>query len=122
MFGSSEVWLIQSVAGIQPHPEAKGFDKVLVKPSPPSQMQHASGQFQTSRGLIETSWARKAGGGLTLNTTIPPNVRATVHVPSSSGSVRDAESLQLLHGRRERSSVVLEVGSGEWSFEADFDQ
>ena len=85
-------------------------------------MQHASGQFQTPRGLIETSWARKAGGGLTLNTTIPPNVRATVHVPSSSGSVRDAESLQLLHGRRERSSVVLEVGSGEWSFEADFDQ
>lgn len=28
MFASSEVWLMQSVAGIQPHPAAKGFDKV----------------------------------------------------------------------------------------------
>ena len=41
MFGSSEVWLLQSVAGIQPHPAAKGFDNVLIKPAPPSQLTHA---------------------------------------------------------------------------------
>ena len=34
MFGSSEVWLMQSVLGIQPHPAARGMDRVLIKPSP----------------------------------------------------------------------------------------
>ena len=38
MFASSEVWLLQSVAGIQPHPAANGMDHVLIKPSPPSQV------------------------------------------------------------------------------------
>ena len=55
MFGSSEVWLIQSVGGIQPHPAAKGFDKVLIKPSPPTKLQHATTSYETVRGVISTS-------------------------------------------------------------------
>ena len=127
MFGSSEVWLLQSVAGIQPHPAAKGMDKVLIKPSPPSQLGHASGSFQTPRGLITTMWQRKPANAqegrntLTLTFTIPPNIMATVHIPSLTGRVRDTDSLELVvNGRREDSSVVVERGSGEWSFEADF--
>ena len=73
----------------------------------------------------------------------PPNVAATVHVPTVSGRVRDAETgllllvcphahLQIvqlplsaspvatLQGRRESGSMVVEVGSGDWTFEADF--
>ena len=61
MFGSSEVWLIQSVLGIQPHPAAKGFDKVLIKPKPPRKLRHASGDYRTVRGVVSVAWAR---GGL----------------------------------------------------------
>ena len=117
MFGSSEVWLIQSVLGIQPHPAAKGFDKVLIKPAPPSQLEHASGSFQTPRGLIEVSWERKAGGGFTLKTTIPPNVQATVHVPSKPGtSVSEAATTEELGGRRIPGALALEIGSGAHEF------
>merc|ERR1712050_515658 len=52
MFASSEVWLLQSVGGIQPHPSAKGMHHVLIKPSPPSALQHASASFETPRGTI----------------------------------------------------------------------
>ena len=163
MFGSSEVWLLQSVAGIQPHPSAKGMHHVLIKPSPPSrkytrnlpllvmfrplserlrvslELEHASGSFQTPRGKIETSWERKSGGGFTLKTSIPPNVIATVrfydtyvvafgyvldvlwnlaqvHVPSRTGGTV-MESGNVLEGaRQEEGSVVLEIGSGEYTF------
>merc|ERR1712028_102379 len=56
MFASSEVWLLQSVAGIQPHPSARGMDHVLIKPSPPSSLERADGSFDTPRGRISTSW------------------------------------------------------------------
>ena len=55
MFASSEVWLLQSVAGIQPHPAAKGFDKVLIKPNPPAKLSHASGVYETVRGRTSSS-------------------------------------------------------------------
>eukprot|EP00729_Bicosta_minor_P015712 gene15712-27472_t len=107
MFASSEVWLLQSVGGIQPHPAAKGFDKVLIKPSPPSQLEHAEATYNTVRGLIKTKWTKTGGlglaavddaattsaaGGITLEMTIPPNVAATVHIPTVTGRVEEASS------------------------------
>ena len=134
MFGSSEVWLLQSVGGIQPHPAARGMSHVLIKPSPPSQLTHASTSFATPRGTISTSWSR-AGGKLSLQTTIPPNVKATVHVPSRAGTAVLESGQVMLGGRRveqegghvqqdlgeaearaARGAVVFELGSGEYSF------
>eukprot|EP00041_Stephanoeca_diplocostata_P037610 m.1430057 g.1430057 ORF g.1430057 m.1430057 type:complete len:1055 (+) comp25071_c0_seq3:71-3235(+) len=138
MFASSEVWLIQSVAGIQPHPAANGFDHVLIKPGPPRQLNHASGTYATHRGIVAVSWAREtdgAGGARTfaLNVTIPPNMVATVHVPHMAGAVvfehgpgdTGPDAWQRLERRRfhtvsARSGVydadVLTVGSGVHRF------
>lgn len=128
-FASSEVWLIQSLGGIQPHPSAKGFNKVLIKPSPPSQLQHATTSFETVRGVIKTAWS-KSGSTYILNVTVPPNVVATVHVPCKQVSAAAAalaltplvtESGRALEGgRREDNSVVFEVGSGEYHFESEY--
>lgn len=123
-FASSEVWLIQSLGGIQPHPSAKGFDKVLIKPSPPSQLQHATTSYETVRGVIKTAWS-KSGGKIHLDVTVPPNVVATVHVPSKAAALVPTplvmESSRALEGgRREANSVVFEVGSGEYHFESEY--
>merc|ERR1711865_614560 len=100
MFASSEVWLLQSVAGIQPHPAAKGFDKVLIKPSPPSQLSHAEATYHTVRGRIETKWISEQGR-ITLTVKIPPNVVATVHIPTTSGHVQEAAKPgKLVTGRK----------------------
>jgi len=119
MFASSEVWLLQSVAGIQPHPAARGFDRVLIKPSPPAKLGHASGSYDTVRGRITTSWTRAAGtGAVTLKVTVPPNVRATVHVPAGAEQGVAEGGAVLQGGRREAGSVVFEVGSGDYEFVA----
>ena len=84
MFASSEVWLLQSVAGIQPHPAAKGMSHVLIKPSPPSQLEWCEAAFSTPRGRAAVSW-RRDGADLHLNVSVPPNVLATIHVPGKGG-------------------------------------
>ena len=119
MFASSEVWLMQSVAGIQPHPAARGFDQVLIKPSPPAKLDHAAGSYDTVRGRVTTAWTRGAAdAGLTLKVTVPPNVRATVHVPASAMQGVMEGGTVLEGGRREAGSVVFEVGSGDYAFTA----
>ena len=118
MFASSEVWLMQSVAGIQPHPAARGFDQVLIKPSPPAKLDRAAGSYDTVRGRITTSWTRGAAdaSAVTLKVTVPPNVRATVHVPATSTQGVREGSTVMEGGRREAGSVVFEVGSGNYEF------
>ena len=124
MFGSSEVWLMQSVLGIQPHPAARGMDRVLIKPSPPRALQNASGYFDTPRGRIAVSWAWRAADAFALNVSIPPNVQATVHVPCTSSMCLVRERGVLRQGGRRvaartsdlGSSWVTEVGSGEYAF------
>lgn len=111
------------VGGIQPHPAARGMSHVLIKPSPPSQLTHATTSFATPRGTVSTSWSRGAGGKLSLTTTIPPNVKATVHVPSRSGTQILEGGQLMLGGRRVEGgheaatgAVAFELGSGEYSF------
>ena len=106
------------------------MDHVLIKPSPPAKLDHAAASFDTPRGRISVSWARKAGGGFSLTTTIPPNVKATVYVPSQSGThvwetgVRGQEGLGEVQGRRvdaisgQASALVVEVGSGQYTFQS----
>lgn len=124
MFASSEVWLLQSVAGIQPHPSARGMHHVLIKPSPPSGLQNASASFDTPRGRIHVSWARGAGNRFVLRTDIPPNVAATVHVPSALGTEVLEGGVNLVEGRAVSApggrggALIFEVGSGEYSFES----
>lgn len=126
MFSSSETWMLQAVAGIQPHPAASGMDRVLIKPAPPLALTHAAGTFDTPRGRVGVSWAR-AAGKLLLNVTVPPNVRATVHVPSAAARPVREGGAAVRGGRRvggrgpggRGGSLVVEVGGGDWRFESE---
>ena len=59
VFGCIASWMMKYVAGIQPAPEAPGFQKVILTPVFPAGLNHASGELQTPMGLISTSWKRE---------------------------------------------------------------
>lgn len=71
------------------------------------------------RGCPWLQWSR-AGGKLTLDVTVPPNVAATVHVPSRQGGAVMESGAAMEGGRREEGSMVFEVGSGDYSFATDY--
>eukprot|EP00928_Gymnodinium_smaydae_P037929 TRINITY_DN26270_c0_g3_i1.p1 TRINITY_DN26270_c0_g3~~TRINITY_DN26270_c0_g3_i1.p1 ORF type:complete len:1010 (-),score=119.70 TRINITY_DN26270_c0_g3_i1:356-3385(-) len=123
MFGSSEVWLQQAVAGLRPHPAARGMDRILIQPSPPRSLQHAGTSFETPRGIICVRWQRFLDGMFHLYVLIPPNIVATVHMPMFvNGTVFESDSE--VFGRRNydsdglSGSLIFDVGSGEYNFKS----
>jgi alpha-L-rhamnosidase len=75
-------WLYYDVAGLQP--AAPGFAKILVRPAPPTGLEHAAATLGTPRGPVASSW-RRIGNELALTVEIPGNTTAEVDVPVTGG-------------------------------------
>ena len=121
--GSCGEWLYESVGGIAQATGDVGFSRVLVAPLTNGPLTHATTEYHSIRGKIQTAW-KVEGGQLTLDVTIPPNVTATVLVPTAQPqSVQEAgRPAADTRGVRELGSdekgVTLEVQSGVYRFTA----
>jgi alpha-L-rhamnosidase len=115
--GSVGEWLYRYVAGIDLG--APGYDRIVIRPRPGGNLTHASGAYDSVRGRISSSW-KIEDNRFVLETLIPPNTTATVHVPStddvSEGGmpVDKADGVEFL--RAEEGETVLAVGSGRYEF------
>jgi alpha-L-rhamnosidase len=116
--GSVGEWLYRYVAGIDLG--APGFGRIVIRPRPGGNLTHASGEYDSVRGRISSSW-KIEDDRFVLETLIPPNTTATVHVPStddvSEGGrpVDEADGVEFL--RAGEGETVLSVGSGRYEFE-----
>ena len=116
--GSVGEWLYRYVAGIDF--AAPGFGRIVIRPRPGGNLIHASGEYDSVRGRISSSW-KIEDDRFVLETLIPPNTTATVHVPStddvSEGGrpVDEADGVEFL--RAGEGETVLSVGSGRYEFE-----
>jgi len=121
MFGSISAWFFQWLAGIQPHPQAKGFDRFSIRPQPLEGITWVEAEYKSVRGAIRVFWERDKEEFM-LKITVPPNTRAKVFIPTS-----DVESI----GEKEKPETdlpgkwvwkagngygVCEIGSGTYTF------
>jgi alpha-L-rhamnosidase len=121
MFGSVSEWFFKGIAGIQPDPQAEGFNRIVIRPNPVGDLTWARATYQSVRGPIQSDW-RKEAGTLTLRVSLPPNTTATVYVPSTDPnrvteggrSASQAPGVRLL--RSDQGASVFQVGSGEYEF------
>lgn len=122
MFGSVSQWFYHWLGGIQPAPEAVGFDRIVIRPQAVKELNWVRCKYQSVRGQIVSNWKRDKNQ-LTLHITIPANTVATVHVPAMDAAtvteshkpVGQARGVRFL--RSEKGAVVYEVGSGHYEFE-----
>lgn len=121
MFGSVSQWFFNWLGGIQPDPKAVGFDRVVIRPQIVGDLQWARCQYNSIRGPIVSAW-RLDGRTLYLNVVVPPNVTATVYLPTAetadvteSGKPLAQAPGVLLLGR-ESESLILEIQSGSYAF------
>ncbi len=121
MFGSVSEWFYRAIAGINPHPDAVAFDRIIISPRIVGDLTWAEGAYDSVRGAIRSQW-RLEDGAVHMNVTIPPNTRALVHVPAdaadditeSGRSVVEVKELTLVS--RSPDSAVFEIGSGTYAF------
>jgi alpha-L-rhamnosidase len=121
MFGSVSEWLYKALAGIEPDPDAVGFDRVTIRPNVAGDLMWARATYRSIRGPITSSW-RVEGDTFSLDVALPPGVIATVYVPTSDASAvtesglsaEDAEGVELV-GEPD-GMAAYEVGSGEYQF------
>lgn len=124
MFGSVSEWFFKALAGIQPAPDAVGFDTIVIKPQPVGDLRSVQAYHDTVRGRIASEWQR-ADGKLTLRVAIPVGAEAIVHVPVTdpnrvkeggrpAGSVPGVRYLRV-----EEGAAVFAIGSGEYEFTAE---
>ena len=120
MFGSVSGWFFKSLAGIQPAPDAVGFNKVVVRPCIVGDLTSAAGEYDSVRGPVTSSW-RKVGKGITLDVSIPVGVTATIYVPAASADLVSesgkpaAEAPGVEYRGAAGGEVIFRVGSGRIS-------
>ncbi len=121
MFGSVSQWFYQWLGGIQPAPDAVGFDRIVIRPQMPKNLDWVRCSYHSVHGLIVSNWQRK-GAQLKIDVTIPPNTTATVYVPAKDAAAvtesgqpaAQADGVKFL--RQESGVAIFSVGSGEYHF------
>jgi len=87
MFGSVSEWFYRSLLGINPKEGAVGFDRIYIKPCIIGDLLSVEGKYRSIRGELSCAW-RLRGDLLDLDITIPPNIDADIHIPTSDvGSI-----------------------------------
>ncbi len=121
--GSVGEWMYKVVLGINPDPQAPGFEHVIIRPRPGPGLSWARGSYDSIRGRIASGW-KLSDGKLELSLELPPNVRATVFMPATNAeTVREsgqpaANARGVEFVRMEAGAAVYRLGSGRYVFEA----
>lgn len=121
MFGSVSQWLFNWLGGIQPDPEAVGFDRIVLRPQIVGDLKWVRCRYNSVRGPIVSDW-RLDDGSLRLDVTIPPSAVATVYLPASGGDAvtESGKPLAQAPGVRligqEGNSLILKIESGRYAF------
>jgi len=121
MFGSVSQWFFNWLGGVQPHPQAVGFDRILIRPQIVGDLKWVRCRYDSIRGPIASDW-RLDGDRLHLNVTIPAGTTALVYIPATKAAevtesnrpAAEAPGVRLL-GEKE-GALVFEIQSGSYAF------
>jgi alpha-L-rhamnosidase len=124
MFGSVSEWFYRALAGINPAPDAVGFDKVLIRPQPVGDLKWVKASYDSVHGPVVSEWTREKEA-FRLRVRIPVGVTATVFLPArdpkriteGGRSLDQAVGVRFL--RMEGQAAILAAGSGSYEFMAD---
>jgi alpha-L-rhamnosidase len=123
-YGAIGHWLYSVVGGLDVDPDEPGYKHILIGPQPGGGLTYARTSMDSIYGKITSDW-KLTEKGLRLRVAVPPNTRATVRIPASSVDhvtesgrpLSSAEGVENAH--QDGRWVVVEIGSGDFTFETD---
>jgi alpha-L-rhamnosidase len=121
MFGSVSEWFYKGLGGINPAPNAVGFDKILIQPQPVTGLTWVKASYDSVRGKIVSEW-KKDGDKFTLRVRVPVGASARISMPAKTGSLitEGGKPVNLANGidhvTMEFGQTMIDIGSGEYEF------
>jgi alpha-L-rhamnosidase len=122
MFGSVSAWFFRWLGGIQPAPDAIGFDRIVIRPQVVPGLEWVKCSHRSIRGLIESNWTASPTQ-LQFEIVVPPDTSALVILPARPGdaiseggrSLTEVEDIEVLAPGP--VSHRLRIGSGRYEFQ-----
>ena len=116
--GSISGWFYTELAGISMLENGNGYAGVRIRPMVTRDLQYATGQFETVRGMVMSSWQRTPRG-LKLDVTIPFGSDAEIILPKLGlSAVEITEGGKSVHPSAENAgAAIFKVGGGSYSYE-----
>jgi len=127
MFSSVSEWFYKWLGGIQPAPDAVGFDKIFIKPQPVGDLKWVKTSYNSVRGRIVSEWKR-TDSHFTLHAGIPAGATALIFLPAQSEEsvtesgrrLRDARGVNFI--RMDKDRAILAVTGGTYDFQSTINQ
>lgn len=105
VLGHGGGWLYEYLGGIRN--DGTGFNKIIIEPYFPSDMNWLSVHLETPNGTVSSCW-KKDNDTITLTVDIPVNSTAKIILPSGNVSVNHVEPICI------NDKTVLQVASGTY--------
>ncbi len=115
MFGSIDEWFYRSLLGI--NAASPGFDKIIIKPQPVSDLTWAKGSYNSIKGKIASDWKMNSHE-FELTVSIPSNTTATIIIPCNSSQRISESGIQTTIFKFEKGLAYIQVGSGVYHFKS----
>jgi alpha-L-rhamnosidase len=124
-YGAIGEWMYRVVAGIGIDQSRPGYKHILITPRPGGNLNDAKASVDSIYGEVGAGW-EIANGKIRLHVQIPPNATATLRIPKAK--IKDvseagrplAECSGLTEARQDGEAVIVELGSGKYSFESPY--
>ena len=89
LVGDLLIWFYETLAGIAPDPDAPGFKRINMRPTPVGDLTWVKATHDCPYGLISSEW-KKTDGRFEWRVTIPPNTTARLEIPEGYGDVTES--------------------------------
>lgn len=124
-YGAIGDWMYRVMAGINVDSSSPGYKKIVIRPVLGGNFSHVDARYKSYYGDITSSW-RVNDRSLQFNVQVPPNTTATVFIPASSDAIiteagKELKDITTRHERQKDGYVLVELGSGKYSFSSTID-
>lgn len=125
-YGSIQEWMMRYSLGIERDEDQPAYKHIILQPTFGGTLTYAKGHYDSIYGRISSGWTLD-GNDFTYDVTIPANTTATLYLPSnaeiyeSGKPVEQAEGVQIVGEQKEEGKIIMELGSGTYSFSTKVD-
>ncbi len=122
-YGAIGDWMYRVMAGLDTYEDGVGYKHIKIQPHIGGGFTYAAASLQTNYGKLSSAWKITAGK-MVLDIEIPANTTATVYVPAKDAGTITENGMLLSSLKNitvtgvENGYVILQIGSGKFSFEA----